>query len=154
MTVKEKLREMGIVLPEAPPPAASYLPWSKSGDLVFTAGQIAVDENKTFVAQGIVGEGVDMETAQRCARQCAVNVIAQLEAATGDLERVRRVVKLSVFVASSPSFTQQHIVANAASELIAEAFGERGRHARSAVGVAVLPLDSPVEIEAIVEVGD
>lgn len=148
--VEEKLKELGIAIPEAPAPAAAYLPWVRRGTMVFTAGQIAVD-GKEFVAKGIVGKDVDMETARRCARQCAINVLAQVKAAAGDLERVAKVVKLTVFVASTPEFVEQHLVANAASELVAEVFGERGRHARSAVGVASLPLNSPVEIEAIVE---
>lgn len=146
-----RLSELGIDLPEAPAPAASYMPWAKTGHQIFTAGQIAVD-GKEFVAKGIVGDTVNLEVARECARQCGINVIAQLNAATGDLRRVTRVVKLNVFVASAPDFTDQHLVANAASELMAEVFGDRGRHARSAVGVACLPLNSPVEIEAIVEV--
>ena len=145
-----RLAEMGIVLPEAPPPAAAYIPWVKTGNQVFTAGQIAVRDGE-FVARGIVGADVSLEEAQSCARQCAVNIMAQLKSATGDLKRVARIVKLSVFVASTPDFTDQHLVANGASELIGDVFGDRGRHARSAVGVPSLPLNSPVEIEAIVE---
>ncbi len=152
MSVENRLNELGVELPDAPAPAAAYLPWSRTGNLVLTAGQIAVDGNKEFVAQGIVGAGVDLETAQACARQCAINVLAQVKAAVGDLENVVRIVKLNVFVASTADFTDQHLVANAASELMAAAFGDRGRHARSAVGVPSLPLNSPVEIEAIVEV--
>lgn len=145
------LTEMGIELPEAPAPAASYLPYVQTGNLLMTAGQIAVGADKAFVAQGVVGVGVDLETAQRCARQCAINILAQIKAAAGDLSQVARIVKLTVFVASSPEFTDQHLVANGASEFMAEVFGEAGRHARSAVGVPCLPLNSPVEIEAIVE---
>ena len=150
---EEHLKVLGIELPAAPAPAAAYLPWMKTGNHVFTAGQIAVD-GKEFVAQGIVGADIDLETAQRCARQCAINIIAQLKAATGDLARVKQVVKLNVFVASTPGFVEQHLVANAASQLLADVFGEKGRHARSAVGVPSLPLNSPVEIEAIVEVDE
>jgi enamine deaminase RidA (YjgF/YER057c/UK114 family) len=143
-----RLSELGITLPTAPAPAAAYLPYVIDAGLVWTAGQIAVRDG-TPVATGLVGADVDMAMAQTCARQCAVNVLAQLRAAAqGDLARVERLVKLTVFVASAPGFTDQHLVANAASELMAAVFGEAGRHARSAVGVAVLPLGSPVEIEA------
>lgn len=149
--IHDKLAEHGIELPDAPPPAAAYMPFMQSGKMIFTAGQIATRDGE-FVATGIVGDTVDLETAQACARQCAINVMAQISAATGgDLERVARVVKLGVFVASTPDFTDQHLVANAASLLIADVFGEAGTHARSAVGVPSLPLNSPVEIEAIVE---
>lgn len=148
------LAALQITLPEAPAPAASYLPYMQSDDHIFTAGQIAVGPDKQLIASGIVGREVTLEEAQGCARQCAINILAQLKAATGDLARVKRVVKLTVFVASSPDFTSQHLVANAASELVAQVFGEAGRHARSAVGVASLPLNSPVEIEAIVALHD
>lgn len=150
---EEILTEMGIELPEAPAPAASYLPYVRTANLVLTAGQIAVDGGE-FVAEGIVGRDVTLEQAQRCARQCAINILAQLKAAAGDLDQVARILKLTVFVASTPEFTDQHLVANGASEFMAEVFGERGRHARSAVGVPCLPLNSPVEIEAIVELMD
>jgi enamine deaminase RidA (YjgF/YER057c/UK114 family) len=123
----------------------------RTGDLVFTAGQVAVAEG-SLVAAGKLGAEVDTETGQRCARQCAINVLAQLKDAVGDLSQVRRVVKLTVFVASAPTFTEQHLVANGASELIGEVFGDAGRHARSAVAAPSLPMDTPVEVEAIVEV--
>lgn len=147
---EDVLKELGITLPQAPAPAASYLPFMQTGNLLMTAGQIAVKDGE-FVATGIVGVQVDLPTAQACARQCAINILAQIKAATGDLDRVARVVKLTVFVASAPEFTSQHLVANGASEFMAQVFGERGRHARSAVGVSCLPLGSPVEIEAIIE---
>jgi enamine deaminase RidA (YjgF/YER057c/UK114 family) len=145
-----RLQELGITIPEAPPPAAAYIPWTQSGNQLFTAGQIAVTDGD-FVARGVVGDTVDLETAQACARQCAINVLAQVKAAAGGLNQIRQILKLNVFVASTAEFTDQHLVANGASEFIASVFGERGRHARSAVGVASLPLNSPVEIEAIVE---
>ncbi len=151
-TPQERLAEMGITLPEPPAPAAAYVPFVQTGNLVFTAGQVAV-AGGGLVAEGIVGAGVDTETAVACARQCAVNVLAQLTAALGDLSRVRQVVKLTVFVASDPSFTEQHVVANGASELVAAVFGDAGLHARSAVAAPSLPLNTPVEVEAIVEVG-
>lgn len=150
-TPEERLAELGIALPEPPPPAASYVSFVRTGDLLFTAGQIATSGGQP-VARGRVGDGVDLETAQSCARQCAINVVAQVKAAVGDLAAVRRVVKVTVFVASAPGFTDPHLVANAASELLGDVFGDAGRHARSAIGVAELPLSSPVEVEAIVEV--
>ncbi|HVM21148.1 MAG TPA: RidA family protein [Egibacteraceae bacterium] len=151
-TPEQRLAELGIELPEAPPPAASYLPYVRTGNYVFTSGQVAGGPDG-LVAEGIVGEDVDLDTAVRCARQCAINVLAQVKAAVGDLSQVQRVVKLTVFVASAPDFTQQHLVANGASELLAEVFGDAGRHARSAVGAPSLPTNTPVEVEAIVEVG-
>jgi enamine deaminase RidA (YjgF/YER057c/UK114 family) len=149
---ESRLAELGITLPEPPAPAAAYVPFVRAGDLIFTAGQVAVGPDG-LVAEGIVGAGVDLDTAVACARQCAINVMAQLKAAVGDLTQVRRIVKLTVFVASDPSFTQQHLVANGASELIGEVFGEHGRHARSAVAAPSLPTNTPVEVEAIAEVG-
>lgn len=151
MTPEDRLAELGIALPAAPAPAAAYVPVVRSGSLLFTAGQVAVGESG-MLATGIVGDDVDVETAVGCARQCAINVLSQLASALGSLSEVRRIVKLTVFVASTPSFREQHIVANGASELMASVFGESGVHARSAVGTAVLPLGSPVEVEAIVEV--
>lgn len=144
-----RLAELGIELPEAPAPAAAYLPYVVDEGLVYTAGQIAVSAGE-LVHAGRAGDGIDLEQAQACARQCAINVLAQLRAAAGgDLDRIQRLIRLSVFVASAPGFVEQHLVANTASELMAEVFGESGRHARSAVGVAELPMSSPVEIEAI-----
>lgn len=147
---EDKLSELGIELPEAPAPAAAYRPFMTTGNLLFTAGQIATDDGQ-FVQTGIVGDTVSLEDAQACARQCAINIIAQAKAALGDLDRVRQIVKLNVFVASTVDFKEQHLVANGASNFMAEVFGEVGHHARSAVGVPSLPLDSPVEIEAIIE---
>ncbi len=151
-TPEQRVAEFGLELPEAPAPAAAYVGWVRAGQLVFTAGQVAVAAGG-LVATGCVGEGeLTVEDGVVCARQCALNVLAQLKAAVGELEGIRRIVKLTVFVASAPGFTDQHLVANGASELIGEVFGEAGRHSRSAVGVATLPLGSPVEVEAIAEV--
>ena len=150
-TPEQRLADLGIELPEPPAPAAAYVPFVRSGNLVFTAGQVAV-AGGSLIAEGIVGRDVDLETAVACARQCVINVLAQLKAAVGDLSAVEQVVKLTVFVASAPDFTQQHLVANGASELVGEVFGDRGRHARSAVGAPSLPTNSPVEVEAIVAV--
>jgi enamine deaminase RidA (YjgF/YER057c/UK114 family) len=150
---EERLAELGITLPDAPPPAAAYVPFVQSGSLVFTAGQIAIREG-TLVAEGKLGDGLDVPVGQDCARQCAINVMAQLKAAVGDLSRVRRIVKITVFVASAPGFTEQHLVANGASELLGAVFGDAGVHARSAVGAPALPMNTPVEVEAIVEVAE
>jgi enamine deaminase RidA (YjgF/YER057c/UK114 family) len=150
-TPEDRLAELGISLPDAPPPAAAYVPFVRSGSLVFTAGQIAIADG-ALVATGRLGDDVDVETGQAAARQCAINVMAQLQAALGDLSRVRRIVKITVFVASAPDFTEQHLVANGASALLGEVFGEAGVHARSAVGAAALPMGTPVEVEAVVEV--
>jgi enamine deaminase RidA (YjgF/YER057c/UK114 family) len=150
-TPEEKLAAMGIELPVAPAPAAAYVPFARAGALVLTAGQLPVVDGQ-LPATGKLGAEVDLETGQQLARQAAINILAQAKAATGDLGFVR-VVKLTCFVASTPSFTQQHLVANGASEFLGEVLGERGVHARSAVGVPVLPLDAPVEIEAILELG-
>jgi enamine deaminase RidA (YjgF/YER057c/UK114 family) len=152
-TPEDRLSELGITLPDAPPPAAAYVPFVRSGALLFTAGQIAIRDGE-LVATGKLGDGIDVEGGQACARQCAINVLAQIKAAAGDLSKVRRIVKITVFVASAPGFTQQHLVANGASELLGEVFGDAGVHARSAVGAASLPTDTPVEVEAIVELAD
>jgi enamine deaminase RidA (YjgF/YER057c/UK114 family) len=144
----QRLAELGVTLPEAPAPAAAYVGHVVNDGLVHTAGQLPLVDG-ALLAEGLVGDTVDLATAQRCARQCAVNILAQV-AAGHRLEDVRRIVKLTVFVASAPGFTDQHLVANGASEFLGDVFGEAGRHARSAVGVALLPMGSPVEIEALV----
>lgn len=147
---EERLAALGIALPVAPPPAAAYLPTTRAGNLVWTAGQLPTRDGE-LVAEGLVGADVDLATAQECARWCAVNVLAQLKGALGDLAAVAQVVKVVVFVACAPGFTDAHLVADGASELFGEVLGEPGRHARSAVGVAALPRNAPVEVEAIVE---
>ena len=151
MTASERLAELGLELPPPPAPAAAYVPWCRTGQLLLTAGQLPLADG-ALLATGIVGATVDLETAVACARQCALNVLAVVADATGDLEQVQRVVKLTVFVASTADFTDQHLVANGASELVAAVLGDAGLHARSAVGTAALPLGAPVEVEAIVEV--
>lgn len=149
MTPEQRLAERGLSLPEAPPPAAAYAPVARAGALLYVSGQLPAEQGR-LVATGKLGADVDTATGQRCAQQCLLNVLAQIAAELGDLSQVRRVVKLTVFVASAPTFTEQHVVANGASELVADVFGERGRHARSAVGVASLPMDIPVEVDAVV----
>ncbi|MGH8931540.1 MAG: RidA family protein [Egibacteraceae bacterium] len=153
MSAEQRLEALGITLPPAPPSVAAYVPTVRVGDLLFTAGQIAAGPDG-LIATGKVGADVDLETATACARQCALNVLAQLREALGTLDRVRRIVKITVFVASAPSFTEQHLVANGASQLLTDVFGDAGRHARSAVGAPALPLNSPVEVDAIAEVTD
>lgn len=150
MRPEDRLAALGIVLPTPPAPAASYVPWVRTGGLVFTAGQLPLVDG-ALVATGVVGRDLDVATGQQCARACAVNVLAQVAAAAQGLAQVRRVVKLVVFVASSPSFGEQHLVANGASDLLGEVLGDAGSHARSAVGVSALPRQAPVEIEAVVE---
>ncbi|MEE8601914.1 RidA family protein [Euzebya tangerina] len=152
MSIAQRLAAAGVTLPEAPPPAASYAPWARSGNLIMTAGQIPVVDGSPMMT-GILGAAVSLEEGQQAARQCAINVLAQLQAATGDLEQLTRLVKITVFVASAADFHSQHLVANGASDFLGEILGEDvGTHARSAVGVAVLPLNVPVEVEAIAEV--
>jgi len=149
-SIETRIAEMGIALPAAAAPAANYVPFMRSGNLLFTAGQLPLRDGK-LVSTGLVGADLDVAAGQDAARQCAINILAQAKAALGSLDSVARIVKITVFVASAPGFTQQHLVANGASDLLAEVFGEAGQHARSAVGVASLPLDAPVEIEAIIE---
>lgn len=132
---------------------AAYVPAVRSGALVFTAGQLPL-RGGTLLATGLVGVDVDEATAAACARQCALNALAAVAGEIGDLDRVVRVVKLVGFVAGGPGFTNHPAVVNGASELMGLAFGEAGRHARSAVGVASLPLGAPVEVELVVEVAD
>ena len=148
---EQRLRELGVELPEPPAPAAAYVGTQRGGGLLFTAGQVAVRDG-ALVHRGLLGAEVTLEQGQECARVCAVNVLAQLRAALGSLDRVGQVVKLTVFVASADGFTDQHLVANGASQLIGDVLGDRGAHARSAVGVAQLPVGSPVEVEAVVAV--
>ena len=147
---EERLRALGLTLPPPPKPAAYYLPYKRAGSQLMVSGQIAV-RGGALVREGLVGRDLTLEEAQECARVCALNVLTQAKEAAGELSRVLQVVKISVFVASAPEFHDQHLVANGASELLAQVLGEAGRHARSAVGVARLPLNSPVEIEAILE---
>jgi enamine deaminase RidA (YjgF/YER057c/UK114 family) len=150
-TPEEKLQELGLSVPEVVPPVAAYVPAVQTGNYVYTAGQLPLRDG-LLIATGKVGGEVSAEQAAECAQQCALNAIAAVKSVVGDLSRVVRVVKVVAFVASTPDFTAQPGVANGASEFIGTVFGDAGKHARSAVGVPVLPLDSPVEVEMLVEV--
>lgn len=149
-TPEEALAELGLTVPDVVPPVASYVPAVRTGNYVYTSGQLPMRDG-ALMATGKVGGEVSPEEAQACAQQCALNAIAAVKAEIGDLSLVTRVVKVVAFVASTPDFTGQPGVANGASELLGKVFGEAGRHARSAVGVPVLPLDAPVEVEILVE---
>src|SRR5438045_1115891 len=151
MSAEARLAELGITLPGVAAPVAAYVPAVRNGALVWTSGQLPLVDGK-LSATGKVGGDVDPDEAHGLARICALNALAAIRAEVGDLDRIRRVVKVVGFVASDPAFTGQPGVVNGASELLGDVFGEAGRHARSAVGVAVLPLDAPVEVEVVVEV--
>jgi enamine deaminase RidA (YjgF/YER057c/UK114 family) len=149
--IEAKLSELGIVLPEPVAPIANYVPFVKSGDMLHISGQVSLDASGGI--KGVVGEAVNLDTAKRAARLCAINLIAQMKAACGgDLERVLRVVKLGGFVQAGPAFFDIPEVINGASDLMVEVFGDLGRHARSAVGVYRLPRDFAVEVDAVVEI--
>jgi enamine deaminase RidA (YjgF/YER057c/UK114 family) len=145
-----RLQELGIDLPDTTTSAAKYVPWAQTGNLVFTSGQLPLKDGG-LAATGLLGRDLDVPEGQEVARWCAINVLAQLRDALGDLDRVQRLVKITVFVAATEGFNDHHLVANGASELLATAFGDKGQHTRSAIGVAGLPLNAPVEVEAIVE---
>lgn len=148
----QNLANLGITLPTPAKPVANYVGWVQTGNLVFTAGQLPLVEGKVTTA-GVCGDTVNRDDAKLAARQAAINILAQVkDACGGDLGRVKRIVKLVGFVASTPQFTDQPFVVNGASDLMVEVFGEAGRHARSAVGVPTLPLNACVEVEAVVEV--
>ena len=150
-TIDNRLAALGVALPPAAAPAGSYVPFMRSGNLLFTAGQLPLKDGRVQFT-GLAGRDLDVETGREAAKLCAINVLAQVKAALGDLERIRRLVKITVFVASTPDFTGQHLVANGASDFLAAALGDRGKHVRAAVGMASLPLDAAVEVEAILEV--
>lgn len=151
-TIEGRLAAAGVTLPAAAAPAANYVPFVNTGNILLTSGQLPMEAGKLAVT-GKLGGGVSLEDGQRAARLCAINILAQAKAALdGDLSRIVRLLKLTVFVSSDPSFTEQHKVGNGASDFMVEILGDRGRHARSAVGVPTLPLDAAVEIEAQLEI--
>jgi enamine deaminase RidA (YjgF/YER057c/UK114 family) len=147
----ERLAALGLALPSVAPPLAAYVPAVRTGDYVYTSGQLPLVDGK-LLATGKVGGQIPVAEASALARICALNALAAVASVAGGLSAVRRIVKVTGFVASTPDFTGQAQVINGASELLLEVFGEAGRHARSAVGMAVLPLDSPVEVELIAEI--
>jgi len=148
----QRLGDLGLSLPAVARPLAAYVPAVRFADLVYTAGQLSLVDGK-LQAVGKVGADVSVDEAVQCARIAALNGLAAVVDLAGDLDVITRIVKVTVFVASAPGFTEQPLIANGASGLIGEIFGDSGRHARSAVGVAVLPLDAPVEVELVVGVG-
>jgi enamine deaminase RidA (YjgF/YER057c/UK114 family) len=147
-----RLADLGLSLPPVPAPVAAYVPAVRFEDVVYTAGQLPLVDG-TLRAVGKVGADVSVDEAVDCARIAALNGLAAVVDLTGDLDVIRRIIKVVVYVASASGFTDQPLIANGASRLLADIFGDAGRHARSAVGVAVLPLDAPVELELLVSVG-
>jgi enamine deaminase RidA (YjgF/YER057c/UK114 family) len=151
-TVEKKLAELGITLPTPAAPVANYVPFVRTGNLLVISGQLCFGSDGALVAKGKLGAGVSIEDGQKAAQACAVNLFAQLKAALGDLDKVTRVVRLGGFIASDPGFVDGPKVMNGASDLMVTAFGDKGRHARTTIGVAVLPGDAAVEVEGMFEV--
>lgn len=151
MSPEEKLKELGLELPEVPKPLGSYVPFVRTGNLVFLSGMLPLRGGK-LTRQGRVGEKVSINEALEDAQTAAINALAVLKSNIGSLNKVRRCIKITGYVASAPDFTEQPKVLNAASDLMVEIFGEAGKHARAAVGVNILPLNSPLEIEFIFEI--
>ena len=150
-SVEQKLAELGITLPTPTAPLANYVPSVRTGNLLFISGQVSID-GAGKLSTGKLGAGLDVDAGRAAARLCGINLIAQMKVALGDLEKVVRIVKLVGFVNSAPDFVDHPKVINGCSDLFVEVFGDKGRHARSAVGIAALPFDAAVEVEAIVEV--
>ncbi len=150
--IEGKIKDLGIELPVPPTPAGSYIPVVKTGNLLFISGQIPMESGKVVFTGKVSDE--NLEVAQKSARMCAINIVAQIKREIGDLDKVTKIVRLSGFVNSYPEFTQHPKVINAASDLIFEIFGDKGKHSRIAVGVASLPLGSMTEIDAIIEVSN
>ena len=151
MIIEKRLQDLGINVPDSSAPKAMYIPVRQTGNLLFISGQVPF-AGDSLLHSGHVGKEVTLEEAQDCAKLCAINILAVLKSHLGDLDRVKSVVKVQAFVSSAEGFNQQHIVTNAASQLLFDVFGEAGRHARTAVGTSELPLNAPVEVEAIIEV--
>jgi enamine deaminase RidA (YjgF/YER057c/UK114 family) len=149
--VELKINDMMLALPDVPKPVAAYIPAKQSGKLVFTAGQLPM-VNGELISKGLLGQDVEIDEANKAARICTLNALAAIKGVIGDLDRIKQIVRVVGYVASIPTFTQQPAVVNGASELLLEIFGENGKHARSAVGMAVLPLNASVEIELTVEI--
>jgi enamine deaminase RidA (YjgF/YER057c/UK114 family) len=151
-TIEKKLTDLGIVLPQAAAPVANYVPFVRTGNFMVVSGQLCFDAEGKLVAKGQLGGGVSIEDGAKAARACAINILAQLKAALGDLDKISRVVRLGGFINSAPGFADGPKVMNGASDLMVAAFGDKGRHARTTIGVAALPLDAAVEVEAAFEV--
>jgi enamine deaminase RidA (YjgF/YER057c/UK114 family) len=151
-TVEKKLADLGIILPEPTAPVANYVGFVRTGNFLVVSGQLCFDLEGKLVAHGKLGDSVSIDDGQKAARACAVNLLAQLKLALGDLDKVTRVVRLGGFINSAPTFLDGPKVMNGASDLMVTAFGEKGRHARTTIGVAVLPMDSAVEVEGAFEV--
>jgi enamine deaminase RidA (YjgF/YER057c/UK114 family) len=151
-TIEKKLAEQGIVLPTPATPMANYIPFVRVGTMLFVSGQICLDASGKLVAKGKLGADVTVEDGQKAARACAINVLAQVKAALGDLDKIKQTVRLGGFINSDPDFLDGPKVMNGASDLMVAALGDKGRHARTTVGVAVLPADAAVEVEGIFEV--
>ena len=149
--IESNLANLGLILPAISKPVAAYIPAKQSGKLVFTAGQLPM-VNGELISKGLLGQDVEIEDANKAARICTLNALAAIKGVIGDLDRIKQVVRVVGYVASVPTFTQQPAVVNGASELLLEIFGDSGKHARSAVGMAVLPMNASVEIELTVEV--
>ena len=151
-SIESKLRELGVTLKSAPAPVANYVPFVRTGNMLVVSGQLCFDGDGKLAAIGKLGGGVSIESGQKAARACAVNLLAQVKTALGDLDKVVRVVRLGGFINSTPDFLDGPKVMNGASDLMVAAFGDKGRHARTTVGVAVLPADAAVEVEGMFEV--
>ena len=152
MTIEDKLAEMGVTIPDPKPALGSYVPAVQTGSLVFVSGNLPIQADGSMLNSGKLGEDVSVEEGYAAAKQCAINCLSAAKGIIGDLNNVKQVVKLRVLVNSSPDFTDQPAVANGASDLIVELFGESGKHARAAVGVASLPLGVSVEVELVLEI--
>ena len=150
--VERRLAELGITLPKPAAPIANYVPYVQAGALLIVSGQLCLDADGKLVAKGKLGGGVAVEQGQNAARACGINLIAQIKAAIGDLDKVARVIRLGGFINSDPSFLDGPKVMNGASDLMVAVFGDKGRHARTTVGVAVLPADAAVEVEGLFEI--
>lgn len=151
-TVEKRLAELGVKLPTPTTPVANYVPFVRTRNMLICSGQICFDADGKLVAKGKLGAGVSIEDGQKAARACAVNLLAQVKAAVGDLDKVTRVIRLGGFINSHPDFVEGPKVMNGASDLMVEVFADKGRHARTTIGVAVLPLDAAVEVEGVFEV--
>ncbi|RAV11759.1 RidA family protein [Paenibacillus contaminans] len=153
--IEKRIQELGIELPPSPVPLHTYIPCNQSGNLLYLSGQVCfLNGQLVLMHEGKLGREVTIEQGQEAARQCILNCLAAMKGYLGDLDRVVKIVKMLAFVSSAPDFNQQPVVINAASDLLIEIFGENGKHARSAIGTNELPLNTPVEIELIVEIRD